>query len=364
MAEIVGDRIPYHSDGTAVRVRQTAWEPYYPAYGYPEQGWHESPMNAVAALNSLTGASMIIDYYTGPNGGIQMLFPVPTDLTGIFTAFTSGFIRTASPVGTYYPRQEDVLLEYSYDSLAGDDGSWDTWGIIPASFVPTHTLDSLRPLHRVHGLAVNKRQLTAKIVEESWRANVESWTRTEPDYHVISKHVWESFANGGGQVLDLKAVRAIKLTPQATAVPPDYNAYGDFNRDVNVFLYGGPADTWTDYLEVEDASEHGSLKHTADWGTVPYHSSADRKVRVQNRSRTRTAVNITVTTEPSDNLPTPYRGMFLLSLDGVNWTEDLLLYSMGPGSTSPTIHVRRITGIEFPEGPGQVLLSARVGRWE
>lgn len=363
MAEIVGDRIPYHSDGTAVRIRRTDTTN---GYGYPDVGWSEAPMNAVAGMNSLTGASMFVDIYTWATapGEMQMLFPVPTDLTGIFAAFTTGGIRIASPVGPYVPRQVPVLLEYSYDSLAGDDGTWHTWGVLPPSFVGTHTLDSLRPFHRVHGLPVNRRSFTKEVVEETYRVDVESWTLTEPDYRVISKHVYESFSNGGGKTLNLKAVRALKLTAQTPlATPPGYNAFSEFNHNINVFLYGGPADTWTEYLQVEDASERGSLKHEADWGTVPYHSSADRKVRVRNRSRTRSAERIVVSTEPYDNLPMPYRGMFLLSLDGVHWEEELTLYTMGPDSVSPTIYVRRVTGIEFPEGPGQVLLSARVGRW-
>ena len=368
IAEDLGaSRISYHRDGTVGRFLPTSTVYVNGSfYSRTPDGWREIPDLGLAGLNSLVGAALA----PAAPYSLQVLFPVPTDIKGILPVFAHGEIRTSALPYEYFPRILPVKIEYSTNTLGGDDGTWQTLMTTPQYFAPEKEIDGYvyRMISPFLTGQVVPTSLTMSTLEDDWANPYVSYTTlgNEIDVRALTEHTFVSGTDPGVWPVDISKVRGLRLTPQAPTVPSGYfDSTGSSLRlmHTRLLLWGGPSTGHSDFLQVEDATLSREVKHEADWGTFPPHSSADRKIRVRNRSSERTAERIVVTTEDPSGIPHPYRGMFLLSLDGKKWAETITLYTMSPGAVSPTIHVRRVTGIEFPEGVGEVFLYAEVGRW-
>ncbi len=374
MAELLSNRIPYHSDGSIVRVKTAT-------------GWKESPRTAVAAMNSVFGQQAFINESVGlpfqgavwardnvnttDVGEWQILFAVPMDIDAAFLPVCSGGIQSIA-TSVFGPRQIPVKILYSHDTMGGDDGTWFEWGVTQNSFIPMRAVDPSRPQHSVYAVTPPRGSMTSQT-EESFVTSLNTAPgsfymypdTTAPDYLGLYKHIWESFDNGGAQRLGLYNIRGLRFQTQAwPGDPAGYTSYSSLNWTLSMFLYGAPTDGFYDYIQVEDVTSGKSInQHETSWGTVAVHSSADKKVRVRNMSWNRTAKHVTISITPDNHLPFYYEGMFLFSLDRVRWDEELILYNLGPDTASQTIYMRRVTGAEFPEGFGEALISARVGKW-
>jgi len=335
MSEAVGaSRIAYHKDGTAVFSKwdgRGAYEEPGLSYRLPDR-YELSPLG-VEAMNSL---------YRGGYGTLPeftVVFPIPMDLRGVL-ALTNG-----SP---------QAFMSYSLDSLTGEDGTWSAETELPQFTVPTASHTSINP--RVTIRTRPEGSVIPYMQTETYQTP--PGTEQLPDFGKLFSKTYTSPTDGGINPLSLNNVRALRFRKDDF---PRFHTGGT----TQLFLWGGPsAGEYSDYVQVQDIDRSLPLAHEADFGKFPPHSSFDRRVRVRNMSWDRTATDIVVTASPdADQIPSPYRGLILLSLDGERWEEKLMLYSLSPSSASPTIYVRLVAGGEFPTGREQALLTASVKKW-
>src|SRR3954447_24146331 len=77
-----------------------------------------------------------------------------------------------------------------------------------------------------------------------------------------------------------------------------------------------------------------------DFGTLPYRSSGDIRVRVKNRSGQYQANGVVVSVE---DVTADAAGQLLLSLDGVTFTAAVAIGDLPAAAISPVVWLRRVT---------------------
>lgn len=136
-----------------------------------------------------------------------------------------------------------------------------------------------------------------------------------------------------GTALDVKAVRIlVRGAAIQGAIPKAVHIYGEISPGT------------TDRLDLWHPTADAKLPPAwLDWGDVPRSSSAQTSFRVKNLSGTKTAgnarVSTTVLTDTTPSVPAQH----LFSLDGVNFSAQVNVGSLGPGAVSAPVYIRRVT---------------------
>lgn len=330
-----GLRIPYDTDGTVGLIRRSA------TLGGDLYDIHPT---ALAAMNSTFGGGMVVpntlwaDADTFDRAGIGtedpsaafffLQFPVPIRLRGLFLSSERGFSDSSS----FYPTaalQAEFAADYnrvevSMDSTNGLDGTWFHLGDFKRGTIP-----------RVSAVGANvttgaTSSATSRPVKDVFR---NLFTDSGVGIHDLS----------GSGARNIKSMRIFPLYYDSRGV-----ASNDASGRFTLHLYGEP-DTYafgSNYLQGWRSDSDMRLGGaTLSWGDVPLGSSEDKAFRIKNQSDTDTANDIHVYCEDLFQYPTPSPALqILFSIDGgVTWLSELTIASLGPGTISSEIRLRRVT---------------------
>lgn len=351
--EILGaPRIAYAASDSVMSMRPFPYSHVTNAY----QGWGAFPDFAVEVASDIgySSCNVSTDYSDDDPPMFRLIFPFPIDLKGILPIYTQGYVHQNGSLRQEYAHS--MRLEYSLDSLSGDDGTWNDLTQTPHFAVPYSSVPESQL-----GVRVYPSKFLGQIDTRPYAFATRFLLPVSPgrevkDYVSVASRMHEDWNAPGVFPVSVHGVKGLRFTAGPATAPPGWSLYQTGqSRFWKLFLWGNLGDAYADQVRIESVTD-------PEQTLVAYHSSADRWVRIKNCSNRLTADKVTISAE-DEIYQRPYRGMFLLSLDGENWEESLTLYSMTPGASSPIIHVRRVTGDTFPPGVGSVVLCARVGRW-
>jgi len=356
-------RLAYHVDGTQVFLLgpKTVYgldpvinDDIYLNVNLPE----DFEPNALAALNAIDGRSAVIQK---ARTGLFFLFPVPMRIRGILPCIVG-------KAGTFDPTlASPVTVEYSQDATELADGTYTSVGAVPQTLAEWLLTPPTSPDSGTVLEADNKAMWN--INSGTISAREPNITPDDPDNLIatstrlagagdLSFVSTQTFASGVGGVApyDLRQVTALRV----------WFSGNPLERYSNLFLYGDPEEgAWRNYMQVQDMNHHdATLRSLLDWGDAPWDSSADKGIRIKNRSPVMEARDIDIYFDSGFYITEARHNMFVFSLDqGQTWAEKVRLESLSPGATSPVILIRRVTTEADKLGLAQLLLRTQVGEW-
>lgn len=329
-----GPRIAYDLDGSVGLYRNLL-----------NGSWGRLSENALKALNSeriaLSGYSTI--GWSASSGGqvfsdirLVLLLPAPIKLAAVGATLVSA-------TGFAYTNISFPIVETSPNASNGDDGDW------------TQVLAGANAqFPSITAFAVDAVDMISGAVNGTFFSNNDGYRRpydasTPAGYRAVS---------GVGT----RQVRAIRLSPYAsTPLRENYPAA------VSLRLYGSP-DTLASGNRLEfwsaDLDARMDLSNL-DWGDVPLSSTATRAFRVKNVSPSGVANALTIGAVSGASTTTPPpEGMFVFSIDnGVTWNPTVNLTTLGPGSVTPKILVRRVVPMNATLSNWSPRITADAGSW-
>lgn len=371
MTDFLHRRLAYHLDGTQGFFQITV--PGAPLRDLSKPG--------MAALNAVADgeAGSMGDWH---DGAFLFRFPVPMRIHGIFHRYRRG-LRYQGPIPTriFTSRVRSLDLSHQEESSEFPGGSWISDGTLPAPFVP---LDLTGPTSapgndlRVGPPGYPEEAETPDylrwITQEGGNVSTQDGTFNHVRYHPPIRGEYRKVWDGtdGVHPLNLRRVTALRLT-LGTWGPGgawlDWDGYLSSQDSAfyvpevaNILIFGSPEpQTYSRVLEIQDGAHHESARaDTLAWGAFPPASSDERTVKIKNLSPSHVAREIRLHFDNTERRP----GTFLFSWDRESWIEELVIPEMRPRTTTPVIHIRRVTPSNEPGGSGAELMLADVGRWE
>lgn len=362
-----GLRIPYDTDGTVGLIRRSA------EYG---GGLLDIHPNALKALNGEMTAGMVVpaantsipgtliwgisDLYDVAGIGdmgvfFALFFPVPMNIRGIFLSTARSYSNglydgTGEPSSNIYATDFN-RVEASKDSTNGLDGTWglldnSVRGLVPHTGVDRAGIDPLTGAARTATVTAGDRPV-------------------KNYYRNIYMNDGVGIRSVGGEVA--RNVRALKIYPLETDSigTAAASTWGNFI----LHLYGEP-DTnafGQNFLQAWRSDYDMRLgEDTLSWGDVPLSSSGDKIFRLRNMSNLNTANSIVIDAFDGIDYPTgpAVSDQLLFSLDGgVNFFSSVTIGSLGPGTVSGNIILRRVTPANSPLTTYSPKIRFDVGSW-
>lgn len=328
-----GPRIAYDLDGSVGLYRNLR-----------NGSWGRLSENALKALNSertaISGTSSIgwsayVDGGVSPGICLVILLPVPIKLAAVGATITAA-------TGFAYDNIGFPIVETSPNATNGDDGDW------------TRVLNGDRAVLRyTDSFAVGAVDMIGGFPSGTFFPNNDGYRRP---YDSANPAGYRAVSGQG-----TRQVRAIRLTPSFTSTD------GSYPTAVSLRLYGSP-DTLASGNRLEfwsaDLDARMDLSNL-DWGDVPLSSTATRAFRVKNVSPSGVANALTIGAVSGASTTTPPpEGMFVFSIDnGVTWNPTVNLTTLGPGSVTPKILVRRVVPMNATLSNWSPRITADAGSW-
>lgn len=317
------------------------------------------------AIVQMTNADW--DYSTNPGvpfgDRLAIRFPEPIRIRAIGFAAYWGASNPAITFTSFYNGDNPATafagqVETSADSTNGEDGTWRAlYGQTKNDLFPFSEFPNDEPARadETYGYVThsgaegvqkgNVLRVNSEFRKESTGPDVPGWRAVTG---LATRQVtWLRFKFNPQRGLSTGST-----SPPGTTMGIAYKLH----------LYGEP-DTaaGTDRLIFTDVS--GNPKTSFDWGDIGRSSTHTQTFKVKNLSSTKTAEGVSVGVQlPDPSVLEAPQTWLKLSLDGVIWSDTVLLPDLAPGASSGTITLRVQAGTTMA-GPSGPRLSAEVEEW-